>query len=63
MDVAAILGLGVKISIFMTVLSLGMRASVSDIAHLGNSWRAAGFITAAEKAILQRAAAHSTVGS
>ena len=36
---------------------------VSDIAHLGNSWRAAGFITAAEKAILQRAAAHSTVGS
>ena len=34
MDVAAILGLGVKISIFMTVLSLGMRASLSDIAHL-----------------------------
>ena len=34
MDVVAILGLGVKISIFMTVLSLGMRASLSDIAHL-----------------------------
>ena len=34
MDVATILGLGVKISIFITVLSLGMRASLSDIAHL-----------------------------
>lgn len=34
MDVLTILGLGIKISIFITVLSLGMRASVSDIAHL-----------------------------
>jgi BASS family bile acid:Na+ symporter len=34
MDVEAILGLGIKISIFITVLSLGMRASFSDIAHL-----------------------------
>ena len=34
MDVATVLGLGVKISIFITVLSLGMRASLSDIAHL-----------------------------
>ena len=34
MNVVPILVLGVKISIFMTVLSLGMRASLSDIAHL-----------------------------
>jgi BASS family bile acid:Na+ symporter len=34
MDVETILVLGLKISIFITVLSLGMRASLGDIAHL-----------------------------
>jgi len=34
MNALTVLGLGIKISIFMTVLSLGMRASLSDIAHL-----------------------------
>jgi len=34
MNVLAILGLGIKISIFVSVLSLGMRASFSDIALL-----------------------------
>jgi bile acid:Na+ symporter, BASS family len=48
MDVVAILGLGVKISIFITVLSLGMRASVSDIAHL---FRRPGQLTRAMLAI------------
>ena len=38
-------------------------AFVSAIAHLGNSWRKAGFITNKEKATLQKAAAHSNVGS
>jgi bile acid:Na+ symporter, BASS family len=34
MNALAILGLGIKISIFLTVLSLGMRASLSDITYL-----------------------------
>src|SRR4030095_5926336 len=48
MNVVAILGLGVKISIFMTVLSLGMRASVSDIGRL---FRRPGQLTRAMLAI------------
>jgi bile acid:Na+ symporter, BASS family len=48
MDVVAILGLGVKISIFITVLSLGMRADLSDIAHL---FRRPGQLTKAMLAI------------
>lgn len=34
MNAAAILGIGIQISIFLTVVSLGMRASLSDIAGL-----------------------------
>jgi BASS family bile acid:Na+ symporter len=34
MKLVTILGLGVQISIFLTVLSLGMRASLGDILHL-----------------------------
>jgi hypothetical protein len=35
---------------------------VSAVAHLGNAWRNAGLITDTERATLQTAAAHSTVG-
>ena len=48
MDVVTILGLGVKISIFMIVLSLGLRASLSDVAHL---FRRPGQLTRAMLAI------------
>jgi hypothetical protein len=35
---------------------------VSAVAHLGNSWRAAGLITNEERSAIQTAAAHSSVG-
>jgi hypothetical protein len=35
---------------------------VSAVAHLGNAWRAAGFITNEQRSAIQTAAAHSSIG-
>src|SRR4051812_22974686 len=42
MSIATILGLGIQVSIFLTVLSLGMQAGLNDLTHMSRRSRLLG---------------------